>query len=72
MPGPADVLCVVRLDRLGRSLRELLETVDRASWQDVGEPKWRAGGGDERSRDQVGVWRGAQGSAAPAPRLRQQ
>lgn len=25
---PGDALCVVRLDRLGRSLRELLETVD--------------------------------------------
>lgn len=25
---PGDILCVVRLDRLGRSLKELLETVD--------------------------------------------
>jgi DNA invertase Pin-like site-specific DNA recombinase len=31
-----DVLCVVRLDRLGRSLRELLETVDRLKVQGVG------------------------------------
>lgn len=26
---PNDILCVVRLDRLGRSLKELLETVER-------------------------------------------
>lgn len=25
---PGDIICVVRLDRLGRSLKELLETVD--------------------------------------------
>jgi DNA invertase Pin-like site-specific DNA recombinase len=25
---PGDIVCVVRLDRLGRSLKELLETVD--------------------------------------------
>jgi DNA invertase Pin-like site-specific DNA recombinase len=31
-----DMLCVVRLDRLGRSLRELLETVDRLKAQGVG------------------------------------
>ena len=28
MPGPGTAFCVTRLDRLGRSLRELLETVD--------------------------------------------
>jgi DNA invertase Pin-like site-specific DNA recombinase len=31
-----DVLCVVRLDRLGRSLRELLETVEKLKKQDIG------------------------------------
>src|ERR1700733_2683445 len=31
-----DVLCVVRLDRLGRSLRELLETVERLKKQGIG------------------------------------
>lgn len=31
-----DVLCVVRLDRLGRSLRELLETVEMLKKQGIG------------------------------------
>jgi DNA invertase Pin-like site-specific DNA recombinase len=31
-----DVLCVVRLDRLGRSLRELLETVDQLKARGIG------------------------------------
>jgi DNA invertase Pin-like site-specific DNA recombinase len=31
-----DVLCVVRLDRLGRSLRELLETVEKLKKQGIG------------------------------------
>jgi DNA invertase Pin-like site-specific DNA recombinase len=31
-----DVLCVVRLDRLGRSSRELLETVDKLQKQGIG------------------------------------
>jgi DNA invertase Pin-like site-specific DNA recombinase len=33
---PGDVLCVVRLDRLGRSLRELLEIAQRLKSQGVG------------------------------------
>lgn len=33
---PGDVLCVVRLDRLGRSLRELLETVEKLKKQSIG------------------------------------
>lgn len=32
---PGDTLCVVRLDRLGRSLKELLETVDDLKRRDV-------------------------------------
>jgi DNA invertase Pin-like site-specific DNA recombinase len=31
-----DALCVVRLDRLGRSLRELLETVDQLKARGIG------------------------------------
>ncbi len=33
---PGDVLCVVRLDRLGRSLRELLETVEMLKKRGIG------------------------------------
>ena len=33
---PGDVLVVVRLDRLGRSLRELLETVERLKQSNIG------------------------------------
>jgi DNA invertase Pin-like site-specific DNA recombinase len=32
---PGDTLCVVRLDRLGRSLKELLETVDELKRREV-------------------------------------
>ena len=32
---PGDCLCVTRLDRLGRSLRELLETVDDLEARDI-------------------------------------
>ena len=32
---PGDRLCVTRLDRLGRSLRELLETVDALKAQGI-------------------------------------
>lgn len=32
---PGDTLCVVRLDRLGRSLKELLETVDDLKRRDI-------------------------------------
>src|SRR5581483_8396258 len=33
---PDDVLCVVRLDRLGRSLRQLLDTVDSLKQRGIG------------------------------------
>jgi len=33
---PNDLLCVVRLDRLGRSLRELLETVEHLKQNNIG------------------------------------
>lgn len=33
---PSDLLCVVRLDRLGRSLKELLETVDYLKKHKIG------------------------------------
>jgi len=32
---PGDSLCVIRLDRLGRSLRELLETVDQLKEKEI-------------------------------------
>ena len=33
---PGDSLAIIRLDRLGRSLKELLETVERLKAQDIG------------------------------------
>jgi DNA invertase Pin-like site-specific DNA recombinase len=33
---PGDIVCVVRLDRLGRSLRELLETVEQLKSRGIG------------------------------------
>ena len=33
---PGDLLCVVRLDRLGRSLKEMLETVEYLHQNDIG------------------------------------
>ena len=35
MPAPGDSLCVTRLDRLGRSLKELLETVENLKAHDI-------------------------------------
>ena len=35
MPAPDDSLCIIRLDRLGRSLKELLETVENLKAHDI-------------------------------------
>jgi DNA invertase Pin-like site-specific DNA recombinase len=43
--GPGDLVVVTKLDRLGRSTRELLELIDRigkagASFRSLGDPLW--------------------------------
>jgi DNA invertase Pin-like site-specific DNA recombinase len=45
---PGDVVVVTKLDRLGRSTRELLDLIDRigkagASFRSLGDPLWDTG-----------------------------
>jgi DNA invertase Pin-like site-specific DNA recombinase len=51
--APSDVVVVTKLDRLGRSTRELLELIDRiskagASFRSLGDPLWDTGSAQGR------------------------
>ena len=50
---PGDVVVVTKLDRLGRSTRELLDLIDRiskagASFRSLGDPLWDTGSSQGR------------------------